>query len=126
MKGLSLSWGSTPRRAVLASWSGVAVLTQHASRACLERGSSSSYTTEPRAITLRKVLDKRQKKRDLKKSDLKHVSLGPDGQYCIAVANGRMWWGEMTDEALDQVRPYKDRLTFIDFGNSGRQFIRYE
>lgn len=70
---------------------------------------------------LKKVLDDRQKK-----SDLKHVSLGPDGEYFIAVANGRMWWGGMTDEALDRVRPYKDRLTFIDFGDSGRQFIRYE
>lgn len=61
-----------------------------------------------------------------KKSDLKHVSLGPEGQYYISVANGRAWWGGTGDENLELIRRYKSSLTFMDFGRDDRLFIRYE
>ena len=61
-----------------------------------------------------------------KKSDLKHVSLGPGGEYYISVANGRAWWGGMCDSALSLARDVKDRITFMDFGNDDNVFIRYE
>ena len=71
---------------------------------------------------LRKKLTDRDRK-----SDLKHVSLGPCGQYYISVANGRAWWGGIGDGASESIRPYKDRITFMDFGDHENTcFVRYE
>ena len=60
------------------------------------------------------------------RSDLDFVSLGPNGEWMLAVRNGRMWWGGLSDEGYEAIDQVKDRITFADFGNDRSYFIRYE
>jgi hypothetical protein len=59
------------------------------------------------------------------KCDLECVSLGPLGEYYVRARNGRSWWGGMTTKNLQAVRSFKDRLTFLDFGDDNAYFLRY-
>ena len=62
-----------------------------------------------------------------KRSDLKFVSLGPDGEWCLAAENGRMWWNQGTGESklLENVDSISGRITYMTFGE-GTYFVRYE
>jgi len=35
------------------------------------------------------------------RTDLEFVSLGPNGEWMLAVRNGRMWWGGLSDEGYE-------------------------
>jgi len=68
-------------------------------------------------------LDKLLRQRD--KADLTCVSLGPDGEYFVSAQNGKAWWGGMNAENIAQMKPYKDRIVFMDFGDNDSFFVRY-
>jgi hypothetical protein len=61
-----------------------------------------------------------------RRADLACVTLGPTGQWFIKANNGKAWWGGISDENEDTIRPYKDRITNIIFGDDDNLFVRYE
>ena len=59
-------------------------------------------------------------------ADLKCVSLGPDGQWFVSAKNGRAWWGGLFTSNYDIIAPYKNMVTFMEFGDDFSLFVRYE
>lgn len=58
-------------------------------------------------------------------SDLKCVSLGPNGEYFISAKNGRAWWGGLPNNAFKTASSIKGRIKFMDFGANDAFLMRY-
>ena len=63
-----------------------------------------------------------------KRGDLKCVSLGPNGEWYLAAANGRAWLGGYSNESLleSQIKNIYYRITFMDFGGNDTFIVRFE
>ncbi|KAL3817312.1 hypothetical protein ACHAXA_003053 [Cyclostephanos tholiformis] len=65
------------------------------------------------------------------RADLLWVSLGVCGEWCVKAKNGRVWWGNVSDEADETLADItaedsEREVKYIDFGTSDTYFILYE
>ena len=73
------------------------------------------------------LLDKLEARKD--KPDLVCVTLGPNGEWFLRARNGRMWWGNISEELDEMIQNLleSDRyLNFIDFGDDSTYFLSYD
>jgi hypothetical protein len=65
------------------------------------------------------------------KADLLWVSLGVSGEWCVKARNGRVWWGNVSDEVDEMLaditaKDSEREVKYIDFGTSETYFILYK
>ena len=61
--------------------------------------------------------------------DLACCTLGPEGEWFLKAKNGRMWWGEVSEELDDLMDELKEdgRIPcFLDFGEFGSYFVAHD
>jgi hypothetical protein len=88
------------------------------------KGGGYGYQSVPTGLTDK--IAAREQSMSKSGGDLRSVSLGPGGEWCLEALNNRMWWGGLSSEAYDELRSIKDRVTFMDFGDDDSYFLRYE
>jgi hypothetical protein len=65
------------------------------------------------------------------KADLLWVSLGVSGEWCVKAKNGKVWWGNVSDEADETLADItaedsECEVKYIDFGTSETYFILFK
>lgn len=62
-------------------------------------------------------------------ADLICVTLGPSGEWFLKARNGRMWWGDVSeelDELMDELKEEGRVPCYVDFGEYGSYFVAHD
>lgn len=62
-------------------------------------------------------------------ADLICVTLGPSGEWFLKARNGRMWWGDVSeelDELMDELKEEGRIPCYVDFGEYGSYFVAHD
>lgn len=57
--------------------------------------------------------------------DLKHVNLGPNGEYFLEAHDGSMFWGGCAEEVMGEAESVRGRVVEILFGSNSTCMVRY-
>lgn len=58
-------------------------------------------------------------------TDLRLVSLGPKQEWFLKAADGKVWWGGVSDNFSNNMREIRDSITEMYFGEHESYFVRY-